>query len=43
MADDEQHCRMCFDSARGLADALIQPCDCRGTLAFVHVRCGGTC
>lgn len=42
MADEERHCRICFSGERGLADALIEPCDCRGTQALVHVRCGST-
>jgi E3 ubiquitin-protein ligase DOA10 len=31
--------RVCYSGPRGLADALIQPCGCRGTQALVHVSC----
>lgn len=38
---EEGLCRICHGGPRGLADALVQPCACRGTLANVHVRWGG--
>lgn len=38
-------CRICFDislpppSALGVRDALVSPCGCKGSMAFVHLSC----
>ena len=41
-AADGPECRICLTSEhpRGLADLLVEPCSCRGTLAHVHLRQG---
>ncbi|KAL4428477.1 hypothetical protein ABPG75_002566 [Micractinium tetrahymenae] len=39
---DEASCRYCWGSGegpRGLADALVQPCACRGDTAHLHLSC----
>lgn len=47
MATLERHCRICMvEEGRGLADLLIEPCGCSGTVAHAHLRraaVGGCC
>ncbi|WFD28941.1 hypothetical protein MNAN1_003957 [Malassezia nana] len=35
----ERVCRMCLDSAVAPGDRLFSPCQCRGTIQYVHASC----
>jgi hypothetical protein len=35
----EVDCRFCHDSTNTFMDPLISPCNCKGTLKFVHRKC----
>lgn len=37
--EPERTCRMCFDSAVAPGDRLLSPCQCRGTMKYVHASC----
>lgn len=39
MAKDKAICRICYESNNGKKNPLIKPCACRGSLAFIHLRC----
>lgn len=36
---DKPSCRICFHSKISKANPLITPCECKGSMAFVHLSC----
>lgn len=39
-AEDVPTCRICFDSEDGGEDGkLFRPCNCKGTMAWIHTEC----
>lgn len=38
MATPKQ-CRVCYTSNKAKENPLISPCDCKGSLGFIHLRC----
>lgn len=39
MAQDTSVCRFCLESKNTKRNPLIDPCECKGSLQFVHERC----
>jgi len=40
VAEDVPICRICFDSEDGGEDGkLFRPCNCKGTMAWIHIEC----
>lgn len=39
MTQEEILCRFCLDSTNFKHNALISPCDCKGSMKFVHMNC----
>jgi hypothetical protein len=39
MSQESPLCRFCLDSNNGKWNPLIEPCECRGSLRFVHKQC----
>ena len=39
MLQERPLCRFCLDSNNGKRNPLIEPCECRGSLRFVHEQC----
>lgn len=39
MSQELPLCRFCLDSNNGKRNPLIEPCDCRGSVRFVHEQC----
>ncbi|TFK57028.1 zf-C3HC4-domain-containing protein [Heliocybe sulcata] len=38
-ASDEKQCRICLDGPDPTLGRLIRPCQCRGSISYVHVKC----
>ncbi|CAD8126561.1 unnamed protein product [Paramecium sonneborni] len=36
---DEQRCRICLIGSESADDPKIEPCNCSGTMAFIHLKC----
>jgi hypothetical protein len=36
---EEPYCRICYETAETLQNQLIEPCDCKGSLQYVHRKC----
>jgi hypothetical protein len=39
MGQESPICRFCLDSKNGIRNALITPCECKGSLQYVHEVC----
>jgi hypothetical protein len=39
MAQDTRVCRFCLDTKETKKNSLIEPCDCKGSIQFVHEKC----
>ncbi len=39
MTQEAPICRFCLDSKNQKSNPLIEPCNCRGSLQFVHAKC----
>ncbi len=39
MTQEKDLCRFCWDSKNSKQNPLIEPCECRGSLRFVHTSC----
>jgi hypothetical protein len=39
MTQDAPLCRFCWDTKNGKRNPLIEPCECKGSMRFVHVFC----
>lgn len=37
--NEESVCRFCLDTARAPENPLLDPCECRGSIQFVHKQC----
>jgi hypothetical protein len=37
--EGEPYCRICYETAETLQNPLIEPCDCKGSLQYVHRKC----
>ncbi len=38
-SDSEQQCRICFDEEETASNPLLAPCECRGSVRFIHSEC----
>lgn len=43
LPDEEARCRICFEGGEDEANALVAPCQCRGSQRLVHLRCLERC
>ena len=39
MTEQEQLCRFCLSTKNSIKNPLISPCNCKGSLEFVHLKC----
>jgi E3 ubiquitin-protein ligase DOA10 len=39
MTQEEDLCRFCLDSRNSKQDPLITPCECRGSMRYIHTDC----